>query len=111
MMNKVFVLESLLVGSYFPITSKYHVSASVAISLGFPLGFLILSPLTEFLIAFTAGDWKIVQRFYGISILLQVCVFGPLFCEKYADKINLEQPILVETEHRAWTNVYGIRGK
>jgi len=34
----IFVLESLLVGIYFPSTSRYHVSASVAISLGFPLG-------------------------------------------------------------------------
>lgn len=105
----VFVLESLLVGEYFPRTSKYHVSASVAISLGFPLGFLILSPLTEALICYFDSDWRFVQRIYGFVTLFQLILFVPLFTERHADRTKDDQERRVNEEYRTWTNVYGMK--
>ena len=105
----IFVLESLLAGAYFPAKHKFHVAATVAISLGFPLGFLILNPLTEGLIVYFDYNWKIVQRIYGLITLLQLLIFAPLFTEKYADGVK-ETQAEVKIVHN-WTNVYFIQAK
>lgn len=105
----IFVLESLLAGVYFPRDNKYHVTASVAISAGFPLGYLILSSLTEGLLEYFEHDWKFVQRLYGFFTLFQLILFTPLFTEKYADKTKVAEP---ETQQvLLWTNVYFIKAK
>ncbi len=104
----IFVLESLLVGIYFPSTSRYHVSASVAISLGFPLGYLVLSPLTDSLIAYFDSDWRMVQRLYGFMTLFQLIVFVPLFTEKYADRTP-DSAAVASGAYRNWTDIYFLR--
>ena len=82
----LFVLGSLLTGTYFPPSSKYHILATVGISLGSPLGFLVMNPLTKSLLTYYENDWQIVQRIYSVTTLFFVLICFPLFTEKFADK-------------------------
>ena len=81
----VFVLGSLVTGSYFPPGHKYHVTASVAIGLGFPIGFLYLNPLTSMLMS-NKNDWRFVQRIYSGITLLILVIFCPFFSDKHASQ-------------------------
>ena len=82
----LFVLGSLLTGTYFPPSSKYHILATVGISLGSPLGFLVMNPLTNALLKYYENDWQIVQRMYSGTTFLFIFLSFPFFTEKYADK-------------------------
>ena len=81
----IFVLGSLLTGTYFPPGNKFHITATVAISLGFPLGFLVLNPLTDVLMK-RFDDWQYVQRIYSGITLILALTCGPFFTEKKSDK-------------------------
>jgi hypothetical protein len=78
--------------------------------LGFPLGYLILNPLTEYLIRYFEYDWQIVQRIYGMFALIQLIVFTPLFTDKYATQRNAG-PAISQTNLNqfVWTNVYFLK--
>ena len=86
----LFVLGSLLTGTYFPPSNKYHIPATVAISLGFPLGFLVLNPLTNNLLIYFDNDWQKVQRIYSLFIVFFLFISYPLFTEKYATEKSEE---------------------
>ncbi len=75
---------------YFPPNSKYYVTASVFISLGFPLGFLTINHLTDFVMSVTGNNWQSLQRFYCVITLICIGSCLPLFTEKYAE-INTEK--------------------
>ena len=86
----LFVLGSLLTGTYFPPSNKHHIPATVAISLGFPLGFLVLNPMNNILLDYYDNDWQIVQRIYSSVVFLFILISYPLFTEKYADEAPVE---------------------
>ena len=86
----LFVLGSLLTGTYFPPSHQYHIPATVAISLGFPLGFLVLNPLNNSLLSYYNNDWQLVQRIYSLVTFLLILVSFPFFTEKYANEQPLE---------------------
>lgn len=96
----LFVLGSLVTGIYFPPNHRYHVTASVAVSLGFPLGFLVLNPLTETLIIYYQNDWQIVQRIYAFITLIIILISCPLFTDKHAKKTENEQHLNEEIVFR-----------
>lgn len=87
----------------------------MAISLGFPLGYLILTPLTESLIVYFQYDWQIVQRLYGLITLFQLIIFTPLFTDKHAIGANTTPSVvsssLLKRNHFMWTNVYFLKSK
>ena len=82
----LFVLGSLLTGTYFPPSNKYHILATVGISLGSPLGFLVMNPLTNSLLHYYENDWQTVKRIYSVTTIFFVFLSFPLFTEKFADK-------------------------
>jgi MFS family permease len=82
----LFVLGSLLTGTYFPPSSRYHILATVGISLGSPLGFLVMNPLTNSLLHYYENDWQTVKRIYSVTTLFFILISLPLFTEKFADK-------------------------
>ena len=97
----IFVLQSMLTGVYYPPSSRYHITASVAISLGFPLGFIILSSLSEALM--THFDWKGVQRIYSVMTLVFMIFFTPLFTEKYNQESSTEPLIKSRSNSQFWS--------
>ncbi len=86
----MFVLGSIVTGMYFPPNSKYYVTASVFISLGFPVGFLVINHLTDFIMVITGNSWQSLQRVYCVITLISIVICLPLFTEKYAE-INTEK--------------------
>ncbi len=78
------VLGSIVTGLYFPPSSKYHVTASVAISLGFSIGYLTVNLSTDYLLNLFDQNWQLIQRVYGFVALICLILFCPLFTEKYA---------------------------
>lgn len=84
-----FVLGSVVTGLYYPPKSAYHIMATVAISLGFPLGFLILNFITDSLLHLT-NDWQKVQFIYSLIALVCTVAFFPFFTEKYAEYDEVE---------------------
>ncbi len=82
----LFVLGSLLTGTYFPPSSRYHILATVGISLGSPLGFLVMNPLTNSLLHYYENDWQTVKRIYSVTTFFFILISLPLFTEKFADK-------------------------
>ena len=83
----VFVLESIVVGIYFPSKHKHHISFSALISLGFPLGYLIQNTLNEYMLDYKHYDWQLVQRIY--SVITLICILGacPFFTVDRADHV------------------------
>jgi hypothetical protein len=79
-------LGSLLTGTYFPPSSRYHILATVGISLGSPLGFLVMNPLTNSLLHYYENDWQTVKRIYSVTTFFFILISLPLFTEKFADK-------------------------
>ena len=79
-------MGSLLTGTYFPPSSRYHILATVGISLGSPLGFLVMNPLTNSLLHYYENDWQTVKRIYSVTTLFFILISLPLFTEKFADK-------------------------
>lgn len=80
-----FVLGSVVTGMYYPPKSSYHIMATVAVSLGFPLGFLVLNFINETLMTFYKNDWQKVQFIYSLIAFVCTLVSFPLFTEKYAE--------------------------
>lgn len=66
---------------------KYHVTANVSISLGFPLGYFIINPLNESLIEYY--DWRSVFRIYSVIIFFLILMVSPLFTDKYSNTEKL----------------------
>jgi MFS family permease len=92
----IFVLGTIVTGVYFPLsTGKHHVTATVLISLGFPLGYLVMNPLTEMLMSSYNNDWQLVQRIYAAIIAVCALATCPLFTDSLANKnsLSLEQPL------------------
>jgi hypothetical protein len=83
----------LLKTKYYPPKHKYHVTASVAISLGFPIGFLLLNVLTEHLMLKYDSNWPLVQRLYGSIAFMCLLLFSPFFTEAKAEK-----PVIKSTQ-------------
>jgi MFS family permease len=81
----VFILGSVVTGMYYPPSQRYHISATVAISLGFPLGFLILNTFNDFLLSYFNNDWQRVQFIYSITTLVCLLGLSLFFTEKYAE--------------------------
>jgi len=90
----LFVLGSLVTGIYFPTSSKYHVTFTVLISLGFPLGSLTLNSLNDYLMDEKQYDWQVVQRIYSFVILLCIFICCPFFTDQHADLVEVgsEEP-------------------
>ncbi len=80
------VLGTVLTGIYYPINHKHHITSTVAISLGFPLGFLFLNPLTEYLLTTFNNDWQLVQRIYSCTTFACLLLSSALFTDKFAEK-------------------------
>ena len=85
----LFVLGSLCTGIYFPTNSKYHVTFTVLISLGFPLGSLTLNSLNDYLIDDKQYDWQVVQRIYSFVILLCLFICCPFFTDENAELVEI----------------------
>jgi hypothetical protein len=100
-------LGSLLTGTYFPPSNRYHIPATVAISLGFPLGFLLLNPLTNVLLSYY--DWQVVQRIYSVVIFLFILISYPLFTEKYADEKPEELEKTIPSEEIFKYDIYFLK--
>ena len=103
----IFVLGSLLTGTYFPPGNKYHISATVAISLGFPLGFLVLNPLTDVLMK-RFDDWQYVQRIYSGITLILALTCGPFFTDKKSQKQE-EAEAVTKSENIFRNNFYFLK--
>jgi MFS family permease len=88
--SAIFVLGSVLTGLYYPPKSQYHITATVAVSLGFPLGFLVLNSFTERLMLFYNNDWQKVQFIYSIISLVCMLAFFPFFTDKYTECDDVE---------------------
>lgn len=85
---------TMLTGQYFPPDNKFHILSTVLISLGFPLGFLVLNPLTEVLLE-THG-WHFAKRLYSLITLICIGIFCPFFTDKYTpDNSNNESVQLI----------------
>lgn len=80
-----FVLGSVVTGLYYPPKSSYHIMATVAVSLGFPLGFLVLNFINETLMTFYKNDWQKVQFIYSLFAFACTLLSYPLFTEKFAE--------------------------
>lgn len=80
-----FVLGSVVTGLYYPPKSSYHIMATVAVSLGFPFGFLVLNFINESLMSVYKNDWQKVQFIYSLIALTCTITFFPFFTEKYAE--------------------------
>ncbi|RNA34064.1 monocarboxylate transporter [Brachionus plicatilis] len=107
----LFVLGSVVTGKYYPPEHKYHVTANVTISLGFPLGYFIINPLNESLLEYY--DWRMVFRIYGIMICFLILMVSPLFTDKYSnskqlDPLNKEEVAFndeflnISSKHLSW---------
>ncbi len=101
----IFVLGSIVTGMYYPPRSKYHVSASVAISLGFPIGFLVLNLLTEYMMITYDNNWQLIQRVYGFIALLCLFVFCPFFTEEKAEKPEIKTTHTIMAFHDTMFNM------
>ena len=101
-------IGTVVTGLYFPSTNKFHMLATVLISLGFPLGYLVLNPLTEYL--FETHEWHYVKRIYSCIALACLILFTPLFTDKYATTASVEneETLLIATEENR-TSVYPSR--
>ncbi|CAF0816827.1 unnamed protein product [Brachionus calyciflorus] len=96
----IFVLGSLLTGMYYPPNHKYHVTATVSISLGFPIGFLIINPLNESLLKYYDNDWQLVQRIYSVIVLILMGITSLFFTDKYSNKIEHQMEIRDEIAYK-----------
>jgi hypothetical protein len=74
-----------MTGIYYPFGEPYHVAASVAVSLGFPLGYLILNSLTSKLMKHYNNHWPSVQLVYSGITLIAFIVCCPFFTQTYAE--------------------------
>lgn len=107
----LFVLGSVVTGKYYPPSHKYHVTANISISLGFPLGYFIINPLNEYLIE--SYDWRIMFRIYGLMILFLMIAVSFLFTDEYScsnkffiehqDEVAFNDEFLnVSSKHLSW---------
>lgn len=105
------VLGSVVTGLYYPPRSSYHIMATVAISLGFPLGFLILNFINETLMSFF-NDWQKVQLIYSFIALACTIAAYKFFTAEFAENEEQESEstqndIVYKDEHPlpfGWTN-------
>ena len=107
-------IGTLLTGYYFPSGNKFHMFATVSVSLGFPLGYLILNPLTEYL--FETHEWTFVKRLYSGIALACLLLFTMFFTDKHVVRETTdseERPLISEenenlypsNKHQIITNV------
>jgi MFS family permease len=111
----IFVLGTIVTGMYFPLrVGKHHVTATVLISLGFPLGYLVMNPLTEMLMSYYNNDWQLVQRVYAAIIAVCAVATCPLFTDSLASKesSSLDQPLdTTPQETLAYKSLLKLDGK
>ena len=71
---------------------------TIVISLGFPLGYLILNPLTEYL--FQTHEWHYVKRLYSCIAFICLIIFSPFFTDKYVTNFTeeSEETLLINQE-------------
>ncbi len=71
---------------------------TVSISLGFPLGYLVLNPLSEHL--FENHEWQFVKRVYSCIALGCIILFSLFFTDKHVniENTNEENGALIEVE-------------
>lgn len=96
----VMVAGTVMTGAVFPTRSKFHVSATVVISLGFPIGSLVLSPLSEFMIA-TYG-WRYLKLLHAGLILIVAA--GCYLILKFAENNTDQDTVPYEEEFEATPN-------
>lgn len=99
-------IGTILTGLYFPAKHRFHMLSTIIISLGFPLGYLILNPLTEYL--FQTHEWHYVKRLYSCIALICLIVFSTFFTDKYVTTSTeeSEETLLINQEETEIQQLY-----
>ncbi len=99
-------IGTILTGLYFPAKHRFHMLSTIIISLGFPLGYLILNPLTEYL--FQTHEWHYVKRIYSCIALICLIVFSTFFTDKYVTTSTeeSEETLLINQEETEIQQLY-----